>query len=136
MTIVLHTPGDDTEDPSEELLKEIFLDDVETYWADFPGDAGLQYRGPDGWAQVILVFDARHGFYITYERDGMSDEAQLQRLDEQEETVRLSMGGEPLDVPLRAFVSKEISWRVVTCFMNGGAQFPAPEGYAWVPNKA
>ena len=135
MTILLHTPGDHTEDPPEDMLREIFLDDVEAYWAAFPGDAGLHYRGPEGRAQVIFVFDAAHGFYVTYERDGMSDEDQLQRIDEGEGTVRLSVGGEPFEVPLRAFVPKEVAWCVVSCFMDRGAQLPAPKGFAWVPNK-
>ena len=124
--------GADTVAPNPESLRDLIMNAGDDYWQYGSGDAALLYDRDDGArVRLILMEDETAGFFLLYEDPETGEYLHPKGSDPGDETITISMGGEPMDVSAQNFVAKDKAWEVVEFFMRDGERAPVPEWKIW-----
>ncbi len=130
MSLLVVTPSGRFEDlPADELdelLRDVFLDDPESYWSAADGDAGLHFDDGKTRARLVLLYQAGRGYYVSYYRAGDGTEHVLQQSALADTPVTVYFGGEPLQASSRMFVTPSQAWGAISQFVADPHRLPAP----------
>lgn len=130
---IFNTPlGPDQANPSPESLRDLVLRAGDDFWAAGSGQAALDVTGEQG-ARLLLMGRAAAGFFLVYEsrNDSLCSINPSAGADSQQ-VVEIHVGGEPMQVPLRNFVDKELAWKVVADFLRDAQRSSKIEWEAWL----
>lgn len=133
--IVFNAPdGREVLNPSQESLRELVLGQGDEYWGKGGGDAAVMFTGPEGGSRLILIGHEPEGFVLLHEAP--TGEYSIPTLPstttEAQEHVAVYVGGEPMEVPRKNFLNKEMAWRVIADFLLDGGRSPQVGWKAWL----
>jgi hypothetical protein len=111
--------GDTLTNPDRDWLKKLVVEPSRNYWNSGAGQASLKWHGDNGATELLLVFDQDHGFSLEYIDQNKVYYVPLGDGDF-DHTVKVYVGGEPVVLPTKFFVSKERTWVAVEQFLKDG----------------
>jgi hypothetical protein len=124
--------GSDQTAPDPIFLRDLILMSGDDYWQSGAGDAALWFDREDGKrARLIIMEDETSGFFLLYEHPESGDYFCPEGSQESEQSVTIYMGGEPMEINARHFLSKDQTWQTVEYFMKAGERNPALDWQVW-----
>jgi len=129
---IFNTPmGRDQVNPSPESLCDLVLLGGDDFWAAGNGQAALEVKGEEGARLLLMGLDAA-GFFLVHES---KNEAFCSRnpsvAADSDQIVEIHVGGEPIQVPLKNFVDKELAWKVIADFLRDAKRSREIEWDVW-----
>jgi hypothetical protein len=120
-TIEYHSPPDGATIPAPkpEWLRDLVLRAGKEYWNAGAGQAALTWQGGEVRTVLLLTFEETLGFYLEYV-DPRSCYYVSVHDDREPRTVTVYVGGNPLLLPSRFFVSRRSAWEAVAHFLRTG----------------
>jgi hypothetical protein len=124
--------GLDQVNPSPESLRDLVLRGGDDFWAAGSGQAALEVKGEEGARLLLMGLDAA-GFFLVHEskNDSFCSRNPSVAADSHQ-TVEIYVGGEPMQVPLKNFVDKELAWKVIADFLRDAKRSLEIEWEVWL----
>jgi hypothetical protein len=133
--IVFSVPeGREQVDPSADSLRELVLRRGDDFWAAGSGQAALEFKGSEGGSRLLLMGLEKVGFFLIHEAstgDSLCSVNPSPEANEQD-SVTIYVGGEPMEVPRRNFLDKETAWPVIATFLLDGRPSPQVKWDLWL----
>jgi hypothetical protein len=124
--------GDEIRDPRPLLLREVILEKGPEWWSYDAGDVSLYHTSASGEAQLILVLERDFGIFVQHLGAIESDERVLARQDKGiRDPIEVTVGGEPMRIPKRYFVPRDIALVAALEFCRSGLRVEPGAGLAW-----
>lgn len=98
----------DFNDPDAEMMewfRSRLVDAADEFWARNPGDVGFFVETDGRRSYVVLNYVPDRGYHVLFKGPGDRVDWKLVRVDGSDEPVPIYFGGEPEEVPARAFVA-------------------------------
>jgi hypothetical protein len=130
---IFNTPmGPDRVNPSPEFLRDLVLRGGDDFWTAGSGQAALDHKGEEGGRLLVMGLDAA-GFFLVHEsgKDSYCSRNPSVAPDS-DPTVEIYVGGEPLQVPRRNFVDRELAWEVIADFLRDAKRSRKIEWEVWL----
>jgi hypothetical protein len=133
--IVFSLPeGREQVNPSPDSLRELVLSRGDDFWAAGSGQAALEFKGVEGGSRLLLTALDKVGFFLIYEPSKGESLCPINPSDsaQEQDSVTVYVGGEPMEVPRQNFLDKETAWRVIGDFLHDGQPSPRIKWEAWL----
>jgi len=114
-----------------EKLRSRLVDNAEEFWARNRGDVGINWIHGEKAAQLVLYYSRLHGYHVLHKGFGENDHVALARSEGSNAPVTIYFGGEPVNVPARAFVPAETLWVVLEQLLRDPKRPQAPQSHEW-----
>ena len=122
MTSRFYAPtGERMENPNPTYLRDRILNEGPDYWNTGSGDGGLDFRQGAGKTNLQLIFDESYGFNLVYTQLDGRRFVSIGPGD-YEHVVSLYVGGNPVRLPSKFFVDKDLAWGAVAEFLRTGGK--------------
>ena len=115
----LSPSGEDIDDPEISGLRELVLTRGEEYWNVGSGEAGIDRIKNGELTRLRLIFHKGLGFYIVY-LDPVGNRFVSLGPGSFQQVVAPPVGGDPLYLPAKFFVSRPAAWDVIEVFCESG----------------
>ena len=122
--------GEEVDNPSSALLEELILSKDQAYWAYQAGDVGLDFESPNGEAAITMLLKEPYGIFIQHTAPNEEQEFCAVGQSGKDEDVVVYVGGEPMHIPAKQFVSRPLALRAVEEFRRTGER---TKELPWVP---
>jgi hypothetical protein len=132
--VVFVTPmGPHQVNPSPESLRDLVLRGGDDFWAAGSGDAALEVTGQESSGRLLLMGLDGPGFFLIHEslNDSFCSRNPSATANGHH-IVEVYVGGEPMAVPLKNFVDKELAWKVIADFLRDAKRSPLIEWDVWL----
>ena len=104
-------------------LKQLVLTRGEEYWSIGSGEAGIDFVKNGQVSKLRLIFYKGLGFHIVY-LDPEGNRFISLGPGTFDQLVAPRVGGDPLYLPAKFFLSPQTTWQVIKSFCNSGRQSP------------
>jgi hypothetical protein len=130
---IFNTPlGRDQLNPSPESLRDLVLRGGDDFWAAGSGQAALEATGEES-ARLLLTGRDAAGFFLVHEfRNDSFCSGNPSVAADSQRIVEIHVGGEPMQVPLKNFVDRELAWEVIADFLRDGKRSRKIEWEVWL----
>ena len=130
---IFNTPlGPDQVNPSPESLCDLVLRGGDDFWAAGSGQAALEVTGEEG-ARLLLMGRDAAGFLLVHEaRNDSFCSSNPSVAADSRQIVEIHVGGEPMQVPLKNFLDKELAWNVIADFLRDAKRSRKIEWDVWL----
>lgn len=111
--------GDIIANPDLLVLKILFLYVGAEYWNSGSGDSYIQYKDGRKTSRLEILFSEDLGFYLRYKTAG-TDLHSINDDGDYSKVVKVYVGGDPLILPVKFFIDREIALEAVKVFCESG----------------
>jgi hypothetical protein len=115
--------GNTLTDPDVAFLKKLVLTGGDDYWNSGAGQGSLKYSGVNEKKELLLTFHERNGFSLEY-IDSRDVYYVSLGCGDFNHSVKVYVGGDPLILPTKFFVSRELACAAVEDFCLTGQPTP------------